>query len=170
MNGVCKQTATRMVSSSPSPHGLIHQLASMEPPCNTRVPLQWARESLPHKPDKRHVDRARKQEMKWGWVFFRKKVDLSSTQGALCTVSVFFILHFTYSGGGVRTHPTHPLPTGLCCTPCCCSCRTAVPGDLRYRSISPAGRAHSSKPAAAACGSRMGRTDKTETDGHPTDT
>ena len=27
-----------------------------------------------------------------------KKVDLSSTQGALCTVSVFFILHFTYLG------------------------------------------------------------------------
>jgi len=49
-----------------------------------------------------------------GGVFFGKKVDLSSTQGALCTVSVFFILHFTYLGGGVRTHPTHPLPTGLC--------------------------------------------------------
>jgi len=28
-----------------------------------------------------------------GTRFFRKKVDLSSTQGALCTVSVFFILH-----------------------------------------------------------------------------
>ena len=40
--------------------------------------------------------------------FFCKKVDLSSMQGALCTVSVFFILHFTYLG--VRTHP---LPTGL---------------------------------------------------------
>jgi len=34
-------------------------------------------------------------------------VDLSSMQGALCTVSVFFILHFT-SLGGVRTHPMHP--------------------------------------------------------------
>jgi len=34
-------------------------------------------------------------------VFFCKKVDLSSTQGALCTVSVFFILHFIYLG--VRT-------------------------------------------------------------------
>jgi len=44
------------------------------------------------------------QEMKWGGGC--KKVDLSSTQGALCTVSVFFILHFTYLG--VRTHPTHP--------------------------------------------------------------
>jgi len=42
-----------------------------------------------------------------GEVFFVKKVDLSSTQGALCTVSIFFILHFTYLG--VRTHPTHPL-------------------------------------------------------------
>ena len=30
---------------------------------------------------------------------FCKKADLSSTQGALCTVSVFFILHFTYFGG-----------------------------------------------------------------------
>jgi len=34
----------------------------------------------------------------WG-VFLCKKVDLFSTQGALCTVSVFFILHFTYLGG-----------------------------------------------------------------------
>jgi len=25
----------------------------------------------------------------------------------------FFILHFTYLGEGVGTHPTHPLPTGL---------------------------------------------------------
>jgi len=31
--------------------------------------------------------------------FFCKKVDRPSTQGALCTVSVFFILHFTYLGG-----------------------------------------------------------------------
>jgi len=38
--------------------------------------------------------------------FFVKKVDLSSTQGALCTVSVLFILHFTYLG--VHMHPTHP--------------------------------------------------------------
>jgi len=60
-----------------------------------------------------------KKSGKWGcfvkksgkWGVFCKKVDLSSTQGALCTVSVFFTLHFTYSG--VRTHPTHPLPTGL---------------------------------------------------------
>jgi len=67
----------------------------------------------------------RRQEMKWGCVFFVKKVskgrvfckkwnmevfcktvDLSSTQVALCTVSVFFILHFIYLG--VRTHPTDP--------------------------------------------------------------
>jgi len=53
-----------------------------------------------------------KKSGKWGGGC--KKVDLSSTQGALCTVSVFFSLHFTYSGEGVRTHPTHPpLPTGL---------------------------------------------------------
>jgi len=52
--------------------------------------------------------------MKWGAGVFCKKVDLSSTQGALCTVSVFFILHFTYLGRGecVRTQRT-PLPTGL---------------------------------------------------------
>jgi len=37
--------------------------------------------------------------MKWVCVFFCKKVDLSSTQGALCTVSVFLISHFTYLGG-----------------------------------------------------------------------
>jgi len=46
--------------------------------------------------------------------FFVKKVDLSSTQGALCTVglSVFFILHFTYSGGAycVHTQRTPALP------------------------------------------------------------
>jgi len=34
------------------------------------------------------------------------KVDLSSKQGALCTVSVFFILLFTYLG--VSTHQTPP--------------------------------------------------------------
>jgi len=44
-----------------------------------------------------------------GGVFFVKKVDLSSTQGALCTVSVFFILLIW----GVRRYPTHPLPMGL---------------------------------------------------------
>jgi len=41
-----------------------------------------------------------KKKWKIGGVFFVKKVDLSSTQGALCTVSVFFILHFTYLEGG----------------------------------------------------------------------
>ena len=53
---------------------------------------------------------------KWGVFFFVKKsekwgggckkVNLFTTQGALCTVSVFFILHFTFLG--VRTRPTHP--------------------------------------------------------------
>jgi len=44
---------------------------------------------------------------------FCKKVELSSTQGALCTVSVFFIFTFYLFGGGcVRTQRT-PLPTGL---------------------------------------------------------
>ena len=43
-------------------------------------------------------------------------MDLSSTQGALCTVSVFFILHFTYLGVAycvVRTHPTQYPPPRL---------------------------------------------------------
>ena len=44
-------------------------------------------------------------------VFFVKKVDLSSTQGALCTVSVF--LFYILLIWGVHTHPTHPPPTGL---------------------------------------------------------
>ena len=48
-----------------------------------------------------------------GGVFFCKNVDLSSTQGALCTVSVLFVLHFTYLG--VRTLPTHPLPCLRAC-------------------------------------------------------
>ena len=52
--------------------------------------------------------------MENGGVFV--KGDLSSTQGALCTVSVFFILHFTYLG--VRcvrtlTQRTPDLSTGL---------------------------------------------------------
>ena len=46
--------------------------------------------------------------MKWGcfvkkWKMggvFCKKVDLSSTQGALCTVSVFFYFTFYLFGGG----------------------------------------------------------------------
>jgi len=53
------------------------------------------------------------KSVKWG-VFFGKKVDLSSTQGALCTVSVFFILHFTYLGGAYA--PNAPPAYGpLCC-------------------------------------------------------
>ena len=55
--------------------------------------------------------------MKWGegvffvkkrkmGMFFCKKVDLSSKQGALCTVSIFFILCFAYLG--VRTAPNAP--------------------------------------------------------------
>ena len=42
---------------------------------------------------------------------FCKKVNLSPAQGALCTVSVF--LFYILLIWGVRTHPTHPLPTGL---------------------------------------------------------
>jgi len=42
-------------------------------------------------------------------VFFCKKVDLSSTQGTLCTVSVFFILHFTFLGGAYASNAPHRL-------------------------------------------------------------
>jgi len=38
---------------------------------------------------------------------FVKKVDLSSTQGALRTVSVFFLFYILLIWR-VRTHPTHP--------------------------------------------------------------
>jgi len=71
--------------------------------------------------------------MKWGGVFFVKKwkmggvvvkksgkweclckkVDLSSMQGALCTVSVFFILHFVLIWGVCARTQRTPLPTGL---------------------------------------------------------
>jgi len=47
-----------------------------------------------------------KQEMKSEGVFLVKKVDFSSTRGAVCTVSVFFILHFTYLVG-VRLVPIY---------------------------------------------------------------
>jgi len=46
---------------------------------------------------------------KWKWGCFVKKVDISSMQGALCTVSVFLILHFTYLGGAYAP----PLSMGL---------------------------------------------------------
>ena len=39
------------------------------------------------------------KKWKMGGVFFVKKVDLSSTQGALCTVSVFFYFTFYLFGG-----------------------------------------------------------------------
>ena len=49
---------------------------------------------------------------KWKMFFFVKKVDLSSTQGTLCTLSVFFILHFTYffgrGGSCICTQRTPP--------------------------------------------------------------
>jgi len=45
-----------------------------------------------------------------GGVFVKKSGPFLNSQGALCTVSVFFILHFTYLGGA---YPTHPLPSGL---------------------------------------------------------
>jgi len=45
---------------------------------------------------------------------FLQKVDLSSTQDALCTISVFFILHFTYFFGGECVHTQRtPLSTDV---------------------------------------------------------
>jgi len=70
----------------------------------------------------RFKGQARRQEMKWGCfvkksgklgVFFCKKVDFSSMQGALCTLSVFFILHFTYLEGGAYAPNVPLLPMGL---------------------------------------------------------
>jgi len=58
-----------------------------------------------------------KQSGKWGVFFCKKKVDLASTQSAFCTVTVFFILHFTYLR--VHTHPTHPPAYGLVCARVC---------------------------------------------------
>jgi len=62
---------------------------------------------------------------------FVKKVDLSSTQSALCTVSVFFILHFTYLWGCLCTQRTPPpLPTGLLAH--LRTRPTALPGPLSW--------------------------------------
>jgi len=70
----------------------------------------------------RHRDQARRQEMKWGqgvfckksgkWgrCFFVKSCPFLNAGCIMYSISIF-ILHFTYLG--VRTHPTHPLPTGL---------------------------------------------------------
>ena len=79
---------------------------------------------------------------KWQ-VFFCIKVDVSSTQGALCTVSVFFILHFAYRV--VRTHPMHPLPTGLQ------SMRSRVYETVECPSVRPS-VCLSHRSTAAACG------------------
>jgi len=47
--------------------------------------------------------------------------------------------------------------------------RTLLLSAGQQRSISPAGRALSNKPAAAACDGRMmGQTDRRQTDGRPT--
>jgi len=47
-----------------------------------------------------------------GGVFFVKKVDLSSTQVALCTVSVFYYFTF-YLFGGAYARNAPPVLTGL---------------------------------------------------------
>ena len=46
-------------------------------------------------------------------VFFCKKWTFPQRRVHYIQYQYFFILHFTYFGGGVRTHRTHPLPTGL---------------------------------------------------------
>ena len=60
--------------------------------------------------------------MKWWGCFVKKvengggckKVDLSSTQGALCTVSVFLVYILLIGGGGAYApNAPPPLPTGL---------------------------------------------------------
>jgi len=47
-----------------------------------------------------------KKVEKGGGVFFFKKVDLSSTQGALCTVSVFVYFTFYLFGGEYAPNAT----------------------------------------------------------------
>jgi len=44
--------------------------------------------------------------------FFVKSGPFLDAGCILYSISIFLILHFTYLGG-VRTHPKHPLPTGL---------------------------------------------------------
>ena len=53
---------------------------------------------------------------------FSKKVDISSTQGAICTVSVFFYFTF-YLFGGVRTQRTP-------CLRACVIVRSSAPVTL----------------------------------------
>ena len=163
MNGVCKQTDTRMVSSSPSPHGPHRQLASMEPPCNTRVPLQWARESLPHKPDKRHVDRARKQEMKWGWVFFRKKWTFPQRRVHYVQYQYFLFYILLIRGEGGAYAPNAP--------PSCVVRRAAAAAVLRCpatsaidRYLLPAGPTAANPPQRRAAAGWDGRTRQRRTD------
>ena len=44
-------------------------------------------------------------------VFLLKSGPFLNAGCILYSISIFFILHFTYLG--VYTHPTHPLPAGL---------------------------------------------------------
>ena len=53
----------------------------------------------------------------WG-CFFVKSGPYLNAGCIMCSISIF-ILHFTYLGG-VRTDPTHPLPTGALIA---CACR-----------------------------------------------
>jgi len=67
-----------------------------------------------------------------GVCVFVTKVDLSSTQGALRTVSEFFILHVTYLGGCVCTQRTPCLRAWLVTTVWSMDCGACVL-QLSYR-------------------------------------
>jgi len=52
------------------------------------------------------------KEMKWGCFFVKKKVGLSPTKCNETDAGLIFYFTFYLFGEGVRTHPTHLLPTG----------------------------------------------------------
>ena len=85
------------------------------------------------------------------WLLFGHK-SLKTIQTSLCRVSYVGCQHDTAC---------------ICCRAPCCGAAAADRRPCSNRSISPARRAHSSKPAAAECGGRiMGQTDR-RTDGRP---
>ena len=64
---------------------------------------------------------------KWKMGVFCKQVDLSSTQGALCTVSVFFYLTFYLFGGAYAAK-----------APCLQACALCAPGQCTVLDNAPA--------------------------------
>jgi len=56
-----------------------------------------------------------------GGVFFCKKWTFPPQNETKLMLDLFFYFTFyLFGGGGVRTHPTHPLPTGLYPRLLCC--------------------------------------------------